>query len=141
MQTNFLDIQNSYELTNINQYKKSIIVYYYNFRSPEKALREFVTCILTHICKLAQLYNIHVSYVLNVFRFDDSGTYCCRLHNGKGDTQVHFSRDSVVVVKSRSLKKAGYEEGTRLTTVLYVWGFSILFFINFKIITLYNPRK
>lgn len=56
MQTNFLDIQNSYELTNVNQYKKSIIVYYYNFRSPEKALHEFVTCILTHICKLAQLY-------------------------------------------------------------------------------------
>lgn len=53
MQTNFLDIQNSYELTNVNQYKKSIIVYYYNFRSPEKALHEFVTCILTHICKLA----------------------------------------------------------------------------------------
>lgn len=82
---------------------------YCNFRSSEKALGELV--ILIHICKLALLYN--VLHVLNVFRFDDSGTYCCRLHNGKGDTQVHFSRESVVVVKSRPLKKAGYEEGTK----------------------------
>lgn len=34
IQTNFLDIQNSYELTNVNQYKKSIMIYY-NFISPE----------------------------------------------------------------------------------------------------------
>lgn len=49
-------------------------------------------------------------------RFDDSGTYCCRLHNGKGDTQVHFSGESVVVVKSRPLKKPGYEEDTSACT-------------------------
>lgn len=106
---------------------------YYNFRSPEKALCEFV--ILTHICKLAQLCN--VLYVLNVFRFDDSGTYCCRLHNGKGDTQVHFSGESVVVVKSRPLKKAGYEEGKRYNnSTICLWVF-YPFLISFKIITLY----
>lgn len=107
---------------------------YYNFRSPEKALCEFV--ILTHICKLAQLCN--VLYVLNVFRFDDSGTYCCRLHNGKGDTQVHFSGESVVVVKSRPLKKAGYEEGKRYNnSTICLWFFFYPFLISFKIITLY----
>lgn len=106
---------------------------YYNFRSPEKALCEFV--ILTHICKLAQLCN--VLYVLNVFRFDDSGTYCCRLHNGKGDTQVHFSGESVVVVKSRPLKKAGYEEGKRYNgSTVCLWVF-YPFLISFKVITLY----
>lgn len=106
---------------------------YYNFRSPEKALCEFV--ILTHICKLAQLCN--VLYVLNVFRFDDSGTYCCRLHNGKGDTQVHFSGESVVVVKSRPLKKPGYEEGIRYnSSTICLWVF-YPFLISFKIISLY----
>ncbi|XP_048733414.2 mucosa-associated lymphoid tissue lymphoma translocation protein 1-like [Ostrea edulis] len=33
-------------------------------------------------------------------RYEDSGTYCCRLHNGKGNSQVHFSQEAVVIVKA-----------------------------------------
>lgn len=35
-----------------------------------------------------------------MFRYEDSGTYCCRLHNGKGNSQVHFSQEAVVIVKA-----------------------------------------
>ncbi|XP_022332295.2 mucosa-associated lymphoid tissue lymphoma translocation protein 1-like isoform X2 [Crassostrea virginica] len=51
-------------------------------------------------------------YKVEKCSFEDAGTYCCRLHNGKGNSQIHFSREAVVKVKVRPLKKAGYEEDT-----------------------------
>lgn len=106
---------------------------YYNFRLLEKVLCKFV--IFIYICKFVQLCN--VLYVLNVFRFDDFGIYCCRLYNGKGDIQVYFSGELVVVVKSRLLKKVGYEEGKRYNNSIICLWFFYFFLISFKIIILY----
>ncbi|KAK3099026.1 hypothetical protein FSP39_025389 [Pinctada imbricata] len=38
-------------------------------------------------------------YKVDKAKVSDSGTYCCRLHNGQGDSQVHFSEEAVVIVE------------------------------------------
>lgn len=47
-------------------------------------------------------------------RCEDSGTYCCRLHNGKGNSQIHFSQEAVVIVKGNHFPiKEAYKTDTK----------------------------